>query len=174
MSNETLTGEEPRGWFGSLGSYNAGKLVGEWVTIPDDEDELREVIATIVKRGEGDEWFMADSENLPGFFGEYPDLATLVEYVEELEAAGLDGIPASVFRAVSDDKGQTANRDRIHCYGEGRDDSDIAVAFVEGIGSLREAVGEDALERYFDWEAFGRDLRLDGFQIIEGMVAKVE
>ena len=64
--------------------------------------------------------------------------------------------------------------DRIHYYGEGRDDSDIAEAVVTSIGDLREAVGEAALERYFDWEAFGRDLRLgDGFQIVEGSIVQV-
>jgi len=171
-NNQTLTGEEPRAWFGCLASYNGGRLIGEWFDLEGaDADDIRAMIASVVTEP-GGEWFMADSENLPRFFGENPSPETLAEYVEGVERADLDGIPACVYREVCEDVGQIVDPDRIHYYGEGWTDSDIAEAVVDSIGSIQDAIG-DRWEAYFDWEKFGRDLRHDGFQIIEGTIVQV-
>jgi antirestriction protein len=184
------TGEEVRVWIGSLGSYNAGRLVGEWVEVSDDPDELGEEVARIVAKGEGEEAFIADSENLPAFLeGETLNVEGLCEYVEEVEAADLDGIPRCVYREVCSDAGQIVDRDRVHLYGDGevRDASDVALALADAVGGLAEMIGvpgckscgrsvelpSDA-EVYFDWDKYGRDLLLDGFQIIEGYAVQVD
>lgn len=181
MAKNVTTGEEPRVWIGSLGSYNAGRLIGEWVEVSDNPDELREHIARVVAKGEGGEHFFADRENLPGYFGEYSSPESLSEYVEELERADLDGIPGCVFRAVCDDHGQTVDPDRIHIYGDGevRDGEDVALALCESCGGFAEMVGAgkdlpDTVETYFDWDKYGRDLLLQGWQIVEGFAVQVD
>jgi antirestriction protein len=179
-NNQTLTGEEPRAWFGCLASYNEGRLVGKWFDLEGaDGDDIRAMIAAVVTEP-GGEWFMADSENLPRLFGENPSPETLAEYVEEVERADLDGIPACVYREVCEDVGQIVDPDSIRIYGGGdvRDASDVALAVCEAIGDLSSMVGDgspipEELERYFDWDAYGRDLLLQDFQIIEGYAVQV-
>lgn len=45
---------------------------------------------------------------------------------------------------------------------ESLSDRELAEDFVDSIGSLKDAVGKDSLARYFDYEAFGRDMNLNG------------
>ena len=171
--------EWPRGWFGSLGSYNAGRLVGEWVDLSADSDEIWEAIRRVIKRGEGDEWAMFDGEYLPGFLRqENPDIEALAEYVEGLERADTDGMPGFLYLAICDHYEKIVDTSGdCSWFGEGeiRDESDLAYAYVEQVGSLGEALGcgeiPDELERHFDWESFGRELGWD-YPIIEGYAVR--
>jgi len=177
---QVVTGEEVRVWIGSLGSYNAGRLIGEWIEPTSDPEELSEEVARIVAKGEGEEAFVADSENLPTHLaGETLNVEGICEYVEEVEAADLDGIPRCVYREVCSDHGQIVNRDTISVYGDGevRDAEDVALALAESYGGFEEMLGvsdlPDTVEMYFDWEKYGRDLLLEGFQIVEGYAVEV-
>lgn len=179
---DTQTVEEwPRGWFGSLGSYNAGRLVGEWFDLSADADEIWEAIRDVMKRGEGDEWFMADCEYLPGFLrGENPNIETLAEYVEGLEKADTDGMPGFLYLAICDHYEKIVDTSGdLTWFGDGeiRDYSDLALAWVEQMGSLGEALGcgevPDELERYFDWDAYGREMAWD-YPIIEGYAVRAD
>lgn len=167
---QSTTGEGPGIWIATFDRERAGfiNLAGM-----DNPDDIAEAIREIV--GPKD-WQVIDTDNLPlGLTGDTADPSDLADYVAALEGADRNGIPAYVFQKVCEDYGQTVDPDTIHYYGEGRDDSDIAEAVVASIGDLREAVGEDALERYFDWDAFGRDLRIgDGFEIIDGVIVQVQ
>lgn len=52
-------------------------------------------------------------------------------------------------------------KDDLIVYGEFKNDEEFAMEYVDGIGSLEDAVG-DNIQNYFDYESFGRDLRISG------------
>ena len=53
-------------------------------------------------------------------------------------------------------------KEELVVYGEFDSDEDFAMEYVEGIGSIADALGDNA-ESYFDFDAFGRDLRIEGY-----------
>jgi glutamine synthetase len=82
------TTETPRVWIGCLASYNAGRLIGEWVdaTDIDEMNECRDRVAAQaveaakqageypVYFGDPEEFFLADHEGFGFNIGEYPEL----------------------------------------------------------------------------------------------------
>jgi antirestriction protein len=52
-------------------------------------------------------------------------------------------------------------REDLIVYGGFDSDEDFAYEYVESIGSLEDALGKN-IQNYFDYEAFGRDLRISG------------
>ena len=163
MSETTQTTETgPQVWIGCLASYNEGRLIGEWIDIPDNTDDLLDEITRILATTGGEEWYAGDIEGVPGYLRtDYPSVQQLTEYIEGLN------------RATDSDNGCAVDPDDIRVYGDGTvyADADIALALCESIGSLGDMLGcqvPDEVERYFDWEAYGRDLRIEGVQIIDG------
>jgi antirestriction protein len=53
-------------------------------------------------------------------------------------------------------------KDDLIVYGEHDSDEDFAMEYIEGIGSIGDALGKNA-DSYFDYDSFGRDLRIDGY-----------
>jgi antirestriction protein len=86
--------ETPRVWIGSLGAYNAGKLIGRWVDAV-DVDELREAASEVQKEAEqalgyeaGDEIMLADREGFGDLIGEYEPLERVAELGALIEEHG--------------------------------------------------------------------------------------
>lgn len=53
-------------------------------------------------------------------------------------------------------------KDDLIVYGEHDSDEDFAMEYIDSIGSIGDALGENAAN-YFDYDSFGRDLRIDGY-----------
>lgn len=72
----------------NLGRYNEGALVGEWVSLPADEDDLQAVYDRIGIDGvRYEEVFITDYESEIGLkVGEYENINDLNELAERLEA----------------------------------------------------------------------------------------
>ena len=81
----------------NLGKYNEGELVGEWVSLPVDEEELNAVFDRIMICHDDkmyydevgcpyEEYFITDYECDFCQIGEYEDLDSLNEMAEELES----------------------------------------------------------------------------------------
>lgn len=156
----------------NLGKYNEGELVGEWVEFPISDDEIEEILERIGIDGEEyEEYFITDYEadfDAADILGEYVTLETLNEIAEALEntsneTSTLAVIEANVPRDAQDLLECIENADNYYVitYEEagGDDDSDLAwyIVDMDGIESL----GRDTLERYFNYESFGRDLSFD-------------
>jgi len=172
--NETTT-TTPEVWIGCLASYNEGRLIGEWVEIPTDANDLRDEITRILAGTGGEEWYAGDIQGVPSYLRtDYPQVEQLTEYAAALEQAVANGLDADIYETVCDDNSTTVDPDEIMVYGDGEvyNDADIALAVCDGFGSLGDMLGTEipeTVERYFDWDAYGRDLRIgDGFQIING------
>lgn len=93
---------EVKAWIGNLGMYNEGVLMGEWVTLPIDEEEQNELFKRIgmdyvdedgelVKTGY-EEYYIGDYDsdytaklNMYDRFGTYTSIEYLNEFAEKLE-----------------------------------------------------------------------------------------
>lgn len=145
-----------------LHEYNNGRLVGDWVDITDfnrDEHNFNE----ICKRcgiGEGNEFFITDYESSFDI-DEYIDPETLYRLSDVISSCDDDYIQA-VCEYCCDLEEQIK-----HCEDEDLDFihsddpsyEDLAYSILEEIGDLDP---DDWKSRYFDYEAYGRDLVMSG------------
>jgi len=159
-----------------LASYNNGFLHGKWFDLKDfsNADDLRDAITsdvleskdnpTTLKYGETcEEYAIHDFEAPKGIkIGEYSDLDELMEMQEIL--ADDNG---EIILALKDHLGSGTSLDDAKSYfednhrGEFKSDIDFADDAAESMGwDLSSGVG-----RYFDSEAFARDLMFEHFEI---------
>lgn len=157
----------------NLGKYNEGQLIGEWVDLPCTDEELEAVKERIGISDEPDEngnyyeeWFISDYEtDIQGVeVGKYDNLDELNDFAEELD--DLDGNQKQAIKAFLEDgstfdealKGVQEFNYQIYTNCETMED--VAMELVKECGML-EHVPEN-IAQYFDYEAFGRDLDLEG------------
>ena len=168
----------------NLGKYNEGELLGEWVELPVSQDELVKVFDRIQichdKVDYSDEcgnpyeeYFITDYEtDIEGVeVGEYSNLDELNELAEQLEdfdEYGKKAIQAMLLDGYEFNEAimKVYNGD-YNYYPDCKDMTDVAYYIVEN-GCLLSDVPE-TIARYFDYEAFGRDLGIEGkFYYIDG------
>lgn len=149
----------------NLGKYNEGELIGEWVELPVSQEELQKVFECIGINEEYEEYFITDYECDFYEVGEYENLDTLNEIAERIEE--LDEEESKVVKALMSELGYTLDEaiDKVNSgdysiYSDCNDMTDVAYAVVEECDYLRNVPGTVA--RYFDYEAFGRDLGIEG------------
>ena len=150
----------------NLGKYNEGELVGEWVELPISNEELQEVFKRIGIDGkEYEEYFITDYECDFYKVGEYESINTLNDIAEKLEE--LDEEESNIAKALMSELGYTldeaiekANNGDYRIYYDCDSMTDIAYQVVEEYGYLENV--PDNVARYFDYEAFGRDLGIEG------------
>lgn len=148
----------------NLGKYNEGFLIGEWVTLPIDEEELEEVLERIGINEEYEETFITDYEtDIDGVtVGEYDsidDLNELSETLEGLDKYDLEVVEAMLSEGYSLTEAIERKDDCVVWYGC-NDMEDVAMQYCEECGIL-DSVPEN-LRCYFDYAAFGRDMRFEG------------
>lgn len=169
-----------------LASYNNGVLHGAWIDASDDVDAMQCAIADMLRRSQfpnvqvqhpdtgetvpsAEEWAIHDYDGaVPHGLGEYPGLALIAAWVEVLDAAESAGIPGEVAAKVAENYGEPHNgefAETLECIAErycGEHDSLTAYAesFVDDTGMLSGI--DETIARYFDFEAFGRDMQLGG------------
>lgn len=148
-----------RVYVANLAQYNNGRLVGAWISLPCDSYELDEKIAAIL--GDDEESAVHDYENDYGI--EVSEWSTLHELNELAER--LTEIDPEVFKAVYENFGLEQALEIIEAgdlmiYHDIRNGEDLAYAILEETGDL-DSLPEFA-QRYFDYEAYGRDLLLGG------------
>lgn len=148
-----------KGYVTNLGRYNEGVLMGEWITFPVDENELKEVLKRIGIGGRYEEYFFTDYDTPIsidlGEFMSVQELNTIAEKLEQwgerhfLAAVELDNInevleadPSDylLLTEVNDDK-ELGYHYAVECYN------------IENMDSF--------ITNYFDYEKFGRDIRLN-------------
>jgi antirestriction protein len=171
----------PRFYAACLASYNNGVLHGTWIDASTDTDEMAAAIAEMLRASKfpnvtvehpetgemvpsAEEYAIHDYDGLPSSFGEYPGLDKIAEYVELLEAAEDRGMPAEMVAKVVDNFGGDIGeaKEAIEDKFCGVHDSLEAYAedYIESTGMLDGV--NDTIARYFDFQAFARDLELGG------------
>lgn len=148
------------------GNYNEnGAEGGEWITLPMDSDELEETLERIAnKMGDTDpEWAIHDYEWEEYHFGPIDEMDSIEEWNERCDRLeGLESWDIEKLDAIIEATGRSLD--------EALDDLDDAIYYD---GMTLEEVAEQIVEecynlpefalRYFDYEAFARDLRFDGY-----------
>lgn len=153
----------------NLGRYNEGYLCGEWVKLPVQPEKLEEVLARIGIDGEYEEYFVTDYEapfaNLN--LSEYASVAELNEFAERLEA--IEEWDNDKLCAVLEMESPTGiagildiidHLDDFDLLADVEDDEELGRCYADELCTLS-AVPEH-LRAYFDYETYGRDIRLEG------------
>lgn len=157
-----------KGFITNLGKYNEGYLIGEWIEFPISDEELEAVYERIGINEEYEEIFFTDWEcEVDADFGEYEQIERINELAEELESSDVEKI-----KAILEAEGgylEDALRwvDDFTFY-EDRTLEEVAQEIVESCYDLPEF----AL-RYFDYEAFARDLSFEGYtEVSNGVIVR--
>ena len=153
----------------NLGRYNEGYLVGKWVKLPVDDETLDKVLTEIGINEQYEEYFITDHENeivgIGDVISEYSSVAALNKLAQRLEMlsdADADKLGAvleyEACRSVSEVIDLLDELDEFDLLPDVEDDEDLGYYYVEECGSI---YIPEHLKNYFDYEAFGRDVRLE-------------
>lgn len=152
----------------NLGRYNEGILMGEWVRLPVPAEKLDEVLERIGINGEYEEYFITDYEasfaNLN--LSEYTSIEALNGFAERLDE--LESWEVEKLAAVLEYESVSSITDIMDII-DHLDDFDILADVEDDEGLGRYYAGElctlesvpEHLRSYFDYEAYGRDIRLE-------------
>ena len=156
-------------YINTWGNYNEnGADLGEWITLPMDEAELEAKLEEVAERMKDNdpEWFVNDyewtSEIEPRDIGENENILELNAFIEELD--GLDKWDQKEIAAAMEAWG--------YSFAEAMDKQQRGYFTFYADATLEEVAEEiindcyDLPEfalRYFDYEAFARDLSFDGY-----------
>ena len=151
------------------GNYNVnGADGGQWITLPMEEEELQEVLENIaaLMKDEDPEWFINDYEwTIEMELGDVHEMDSITEWNERCqEADNLEEWEAEEIAAAIEAYGYTfaeaLDRQQRGCFifYPGQDLEEVAEELINECYDLPEF----AL-RYFDYEAFARDLSFDGY-----------
>ena len=165
-----------KGYITNLGKYNEGVLSYKLVSFPIDEDELNEALAAIgckytdengvVHNTEYEEYFFSDWEcEIPFEFGEYEsisDVNDIAERVEVLETYEQDVLEVVLEEHTSDvDEALRIVEGGNYVMWSGCETmADVAERMAAEFGDLNDV--PERLQYYIDYEAWGRDLKLEG------------
>ena len=152
---------ELKAYVTNLGKYNEGVLEGEWVDFPVSEEELGEVFARIGIDGEYyEEYFIADYDGdwAGSMEEEYISIKRLNDIAETLQEFDEDVLSAALEYWILDDVLEM-NSDDLMLYSDVHNEYDLGYYWIEESGCYN--LGYDILSRYFDYEAFGRDIAIE-------------
>ena len=150
----------------NLGKYNEGYLIGEWLELPATQQEIDETMAKIGINEEYEEYFITDYEtDIEGVeVGEYSnldELNELAEQLDELEEDAQKAIQAMLLDGYTFNEAlEKAINGDYAIYFDCDNMTDVAYEIVEECGYLNDV--PETIARYFDYEAFGRDLNIEG------------
>lgn len=153
----------------NLGKYNEGYLIGKWVKLPIPTDKLKEVLDEIGINEEYEEYFITDYETT--FSGmreaiEYTsivalnELAEAIEELSEYEREKLEAVlECELCRSIQDVRAALDSLDDYDLIDGIYDDEQLGYYYAEEFGCIDIP---QHLRNYFNYEAYGRDIRLEG------------
>lgn len=165
---------ELKGYITNLEDYNAGRLNGEWIEFPADEEEIAAALERI-GCADGTEYFFSDWESdilSPSDLGEYISIDEVNNIYDNLAAWDEDALNAAIeafgVREVMD---ADPNDFVFMLFVE--NDYDLGYHYAEECGMLHDVA--DVLKNYFDYETYGRDIRLetDGAHTAYGWIERI-
>lgn len=173
-----------RGALTNLGKYNEGGLDYVWVSFPCDEDDFQEYLKQIgIGEDSGDgsvyeEYFFSDWDTDYDWvdlsnLGENEDFDDVNEYAESLESI-VDDDKEEEFKAAMEYSGDfhdavdLVETDSVVKISDeslsSKMDETIGYSYVDSIGFS----GLSNVENYFDYEAYGRDIRIEYYPMEAG------
>ena len=187
-------------YLANLGKYNEGILKGEWVELPLSETELEEAMVNIgVAHYDNEGKFVpyvieTDEKGYEYVYEEYAihdyetDLNISISEYSNLDnlnkiAGNVDAFEVDYINVLLDD-GAIGMKDLIEGDIEEimqdytfveleptmNEEQEVGYACVDEIYGGPEYLSKEILERYFDYEAFGRDILLSGEGFVSGNI----
>ena len=156
--------DEVKIYVGTYAKYNNGSIFGEWLTLGDysDLEEFYEACRELHKDEEDPEFMFQDFE-APELFKnliwESGIDENIVEIAEAMEDKDADMISAYVSLMGKKLTPELIEQAEERFYGQFDSYTDLAEDYAEQTGMLNEV--PESIQRYFDFEAFGRDLSYD-------------
>lgn len=152
----------------NLGKYNEGELLGKWVEVTTDtnwQEELKSI--GVADNTEYEEYFITDFESNFGFHvDEYTSLHELNEIAEKIEKINNDNYQIE-FRAILEALGNDSLEEAYNICTSGSYWYCDDVSYDEDLGHYVVDEGlfgveiPEKLINYLDYEAIGRDIRLN-------------
>lgn len=167
--------DSPKVYIADLMEYNNGRLVGKWFDLTDysDASELMKDIQAMLdeqtkKDRDGEvheEWAVHDYENFPrSMYSEYMGEEDFQKIIEVIQGAEESNLPFDVILEAMSDLGVDEISEVVERYNGsveasmGNEWRDFAYEFVDSVGGVS---GVSNADYYFDFEAFGRDERIN-------------
>lgn len=151
--------DDMRVYIANLGKYNEGELVGDWFSFPLDWEEIKERIGLNCYY---EEYAVHDTDNFPCEVSEYTsidELNRMYEMIEELPDEVVDSLDEFVSHYGSLEE-VVAHKDDILFYPDCDSMEDVARYYVDELQTLGDI--PQSLQYYIDYEAYGRDLEIEG------------
>ena len=165
-----------KGYITNLGKYNEGILSYKLISFPIDEDELNEALKEIGCKytdengkeynTEYEEYFFSDWDcEIPFGFGEYESISDVNDIAERVE--NLMDYEQDILKVILEE--HTSDVDEALRIVEGgnyvmwsgcESMADVAERMAAEFGDLDDI--PERLQYYIDYEAWGRDLKLEG------------
>ena len=156
----TTTKTDAQIYVACLASYNSGVLHGEWITPKADKEELKEQIEKILKSSpieDAEEFAIHDYNDFPNL-GEYPGLDNIIKVQEAIDEHGQYIVNAFLENWSVEDLDPVGDA----YYGKYDNFTEFAEQLAhETIEGLNENHTDSTLARYFNYEAWERDLSQD-------------
>ena len=155
--------------------YRDGGMLGVWFELPMSDDELESKFAEIGIAYHDDlvlnkDYVITDFENNIDYeVGDYEPIGLLNDFAERLQ--NVDNLVW--LTAYMDETGESLDEAIEHyednsVWYDGMTLEEVAEEFVDETGEL-----SDFAKRYFDYDAFAHDLRIDGYVEYDGGVLYV-
>lgn len=162
-----------------LSAYNAGSLVGRWIEVPLDEEELSTEVQEILSKGASvvggynhEEWFITDYEweDISLFdIEEYQDIYKLNEQLQllnDLESYQLKSVSYLLGNGISNDIEDAINKLDDVVIHENQTMKDVAYNFIQeyyDIDSL-----PFILSSHIDYDALAHDMQIECNYTVQG------
>ena len=158
----------------NLGMYNEGVLLWYWLELPATEEEIQEALDKIrVCNAKNqyynevgcpyEEYHIADVEDFPFNYSEYMNIERINELAEQYEK--LSAVEQEAFdvlkESYSEEEALEKALEHDYFYIEADNDTELAENYIDEVYGGVEHMSPEVLARYFDYEAFGRDLSYD-------------
>lgn len=158
-------------YIANLAEYVKGNLVGDWISLPIEENDFKDFLKTI---GNPEEIAIHDYENNLGLdglkIGEYMSIKELNELGERIE--NIETYDVAVLNAIYEVLGDfNTALERLesgdYTFYENMTMEEVAQEHIEECYDI-----PSYLENYIDYKAFARDMRYDGYYETEyGVIA---
>jgi len=155
----------------SLDAYIQGNLVGKWITLPMEEEELHAQIQKVLKRSQKvcedtdkhEEIFITDFECDYMIIEEYDNITRLNQIAEIMEPFSEEDRKKVQFLIdnsfVSNIDEAVEKYDEVHIY-ENQTMEDVAYEIINDCYDIDNI--EPLIARNINYEAIGRELEMDG------------
>lgn len=156
--------DEVKIYVGTYAKYNNGSIFGKWLTLSDYSDlsEFYDACRELHKDEEDPEFMFQDFETpelLNGKISECGIDKDIFEIAEAMEDKDADMISAYVSLMGEKLTPELIEQAEERFYGQFDSYTDLAEDYAEQTGMLSKV--PESIQRYFDFEAFGRDLSYD-------------